>query len=80
MSTQVLNKSILNNAREITSGDIIHVQVAYGLRERVLAYIGPPRIFHTDNGREFTNQLLESLMRQWNGNVTLVRVSAYCVT
>ena len=50
------------------------VQVAYGLQERVLAYFGPPKIFHTDNGREFTNELLETIMQRWNGNVVLVRV------
>ena len=51
------------------------IQVAAGLRERVLAYFGPPRIFHTDNGKEFTNRLLQTMMHQWNGNTVMLRVS-----
>ena len=40
--------------------------------ERVLAYVGPPKIFHTDNGSEFVNDILHSLLRVWNRDVTLV--------
>ena len=29
---------------------------SYMLQERVLAYLGPPKIFHSDNGREFVQQ------------------------
>ena len=32
------------------------------IEERVLVYVGPPHIFHSDNGREFVNQLLHSLL------------------
>ena len=32
------------------------------------AYVGPPHIFHSDNGREFVNQLLHSLLDQWSSN------------
>ena len=43
------------------------------IEERVLAYVGPPHIFHSDNGREFVNQLLHSLLETWSsGNVTFV--------
>ena len=35
--------------------------------------MGPPHIFHTDNGREFVNALLHSLLDRWSsGNVTFV--------
>ena len=35
--------------------------------------VGPPHIFHSDNGREFVNQLLHSLLETWSsGNVTFV--------
>ena len=34
------------------------VEVASVLEEKVLAYLGTPRIFHSDNGREFINQVL----------------------
>ena len=43
------------------------------IEERVLAYIGTPHIFHSDNDREFVNQLLHSLLDTWSsGNVTFV--------
>ena len=41
-------------------------------RERVLAYVGAPRIFHSDNGWEFVNQLMRGLLELWNRDVTLV--------
>ena len=48
-------------------------EVATMIEERVLAYVGPPHIFHSDNGREFVNQLLHSLLDTWSsGNVTFV--------
>ena len=43
------------------------------IEERVFAYVGPPHIFHSDNGREFVNQLLHSLLERWSSeNVTFV--------
>ena len=48
-------------------------EVATTIEERVLASVGPPHIFHSDNGREFVNQLLHSLLETWSsGNVTFV--------
>ena len=39
----------------------------------MLAYVGPPHIFHSDNGREFVNSLLQSLLDRWSSNnVTFV--------
>ena len=32
------------------------------IEERVLAYVGTPHIFHSDNSREFVHQLLHSLL------------------
>ena len=37
-------------------------EVATVIEERVLAYVGTPHIFHSDNGKEFVNQLLHSLL------------------
>ena len=37
-------------------------EVAVLLEERVLGYMGAPRIFHSDNGREFVNELLQKLL------------------
>ena len=48
-------------------------EVAKLIEERVLASLGPPHIFHSDNGREFVNNLLHSLLDNWSsGNVTFV--------
>ena len=48
-------------------------EVARMIEERVPAYVGPPHIFHSDNGREFVNQLPHSLLENWSsGNVTFV--------
>ena len=38
----------------------------------MLAYCGPPKIFHSDNGREFVNQLIRSMFDRWGGDVTFV--------
>ena len=40
-------------------------EVAVSLEERVLAYVGTPRIFHSDNGRWFVSQVLAPLFEQW---------------
>ena len=42
------------------------------LHERVLAYLGPPKIFHSDNGREFVNDLIHAMFEKWGGDVTFV--------
>ena len=49
-------------------------EVTQGLQERYLSYFGPPRIFHTDNGRGFVNSLLPALIAKWEGDVTIVKV------
>ncbi|PIK39696.1 putative SCAN domain-containing protein 3-like [Apostichopus japonicus] len=48
-------------------------EVADKLQERVLSYLGVPKIFHSDNGREFVNELLHALFDQWGGDVLFVR-------
>ncbi|XP_068240888.1 KRAB-A domain-containing protein 2-like [Palaemon carinicauda] len=47
-------------------------KVATMLEERVLAYMGPPRIFHSDNGREFINSVLQALFEEWGGDTLFV--------
>jgi len=42
------------------------------LEECVLAYFGPPKIFHSDNGREFVNQVIKALFSQWEGDTTFI--------
>ena len=48
------------------------VEVASMIEERVLAYFGVPRIFHSGNGREFVNQVLQALFVKWGGKTVLV--------
>ena len=47
------------------------VEVASQIEERVFAYFGVPRIFHSDNGREFVNQVLKELLVRWGGGKTV---------
>ena len=47
-------------------------EVAANIEERVFAYFGVPRIFHSDNGREFVNQFLQALFVRWGGNTVFV--------
>ena len=47
-------------------------EVSYMLQEHVLAYLGPPKIFHSDNGREFVNNLIHTMFEKWGGDVTFV--------
>ena len=47
-------------------------EVSCLMEERVLAYFGPPKIFHSDNGREFINQLIRAMFDRWGGDVTFV--------
>ena len=47
-------------------------EVATLLEERVLAYFGPPKIFHSDNGREFVIQVIRALFSSWGGHTTFI--------
>ena len=47
-------------------------EVALGLQNYVFAYLGTPRILHSDNGREFVNEIVRNLVKQWPGKVTIV--------
>ncbi len=33
-----------------------------------------PKILHSDNGREFVNEVVENVVKQWPGEVTIVMV------
>ena len=39
------------------------VEVACGLKTRVLGYFGIPKVLQSDNGREFDNELVTSLIK-----------------
>ena len=42
------------------------------LEEFVLAYLGPPKIFRSDNGRKVVNNLIHAMFKRWGGDVTFV--------
>lgn len=47
-------------------------EVALNLQSRVFSYIGTPKILHSDNGREFVNQIVSTVVKEWPGEVTIV--------
>lgn len=38
----------------------------------MLAYFGPPKIFHSNNDKEFNNQLIRAMFDRWGGDVTFI--------
>ena len=47
-------------------------EVGSNLQNQVFAFLGTPRILHSDNGREFVNEIVQNLVKQWPGTVTIV--------
>jgi len=47
-------------------------EVGINLQTKVFAYFGTPRILHSDNGREFVNQIVRDVVQSWPGKVTIV--------
>ena len=47
-------------------------EVAIMIQERVFAYLGLPKIFHSDNGREFVNEILKRVFEMWGGDTLFV--------
>ena len=47
-------------------------EVVNGVEERVFAYFGLPYIWQNDNGKEFKNVLMLSLIESWDGNCKIV--------
>lgn len=47
-------------------------EVAVALHTLVFSYLGTPKILHSDNGREFVNQVINSLLADWPGETTIV--------
>ena len=44
-------------------------EVALNLQNKVFAYVGVPKILHSDNGREFVNEIVKNLVKDWPGEV-----------
>ena len=47
-------------------------EVSLNLQNLVFSYLGTPKILHSDNGREFVNNIVESIVKDWRGEVTIV--------
>ena len=47
-------------------------EVALNLTSKVFAHFGPPKILQFDNGREFVNTLVNKLVEDWPGEITIV--------
>ena len=42
------------------------------IQDHVFAYLGLSLIFHSDNGREFINEVLQRLFEDWGGDTIFV--------
>ena len=47
-------------------------EVGLNLQNRIFAYLGTPYILHSDNGREFVNEIVRDVTKNWPGHVTIV--------
>ena len=47
-------------------------EVAMNLQNQIFSYLGTPKILHSDNGREFVNDIISSIVKEWPGEVTIV--------
>lgn len=47
-------------------------EVALRLQDNVFAFLGIPRVLHSDNGREFVNSIVRSVVEAWPGDVVIV--------
>ena len=47
-------------------------EVALNLQNHVFAVLGTPQILHSDNGREFVNEIIHSIVKEWPGQTTIV--------
>ena len=39
----------------------------------IFPYFGVPKIFQSDNGREFVNSVIEKLLRSWSTNIQIIQ-------
>ena len=46
-------------------------EVGLNLQNLVFSYLGTPRILHSDNGREFVNEIVSDVAKSWPGKVTI---------
>lgn len=48
-------------------------ETAKMLKEKVLCYVGLPSILHTDNGSEFVNAMMKTLLVLWPGQCEFIQ-------
>ncbi len=46
--------------------------VALNMQNHVLAVVGVRKILNSDNRREFVNEIVENVVKEWPGEVTIV--------
>ena len=46
--------------------------VAVIFRTYIFPYFGIPKIFHTDNGRELANSIIENLNESWQSDIQII--------
>ena len=39
----------------------------------MFAVLGTPKILHSDNGQEFVNEIIQSIVKEWPGEVMVVK-------
>ena len=47
-------------------------EVAVALSNQLFAVLGIPKILHSDNGHEFVNEIIPSIVKEWPGAVMIV--------
>ena len=47
-------------------------EVELNLQNHVFSFVGIPRILHSDNGREFVNEIVKCVVREWPGEAIIV--------
>ena len=50
----------------------VMAEVALNLQNLVFSYLGTQKILHSDNGREFVNEIVQSLVKDWPGSVMII--------
>ena len=39
----------------------------------IFPYFGVPKIFQSDNGKEFVNSVIEKLLRSWSADIQIIK-------
>ena len=47
-------------------------EVALDLQKLVFSILGTPKLLHSDNGREFVNEITRNHVKDWPGDVVII--------